>query len=126
MLPVSWHDELHSKESGIDEKLKAITLDSIPKLRLFANDTVLDVLFYTSPTFCQSIISTVANCINRVYIKYCERKDNFSGQVSLAGHSLGSLILFDLLCHQKPVEDSDMQNSVSKFQELLCSVKKAK
>lgn len=53
ILPVSWHAELHSEESGIDEKLKAITLDSIPKLRTFTNETLLDILFYSSPVFCQ-------------------------------------------------------------------------
>ncbi|XP_055371459.1 uncharacterized protein LOC129605616 [Condylostylus longicornis] len=107
VLPVSWHHELHSAESGIDEQLKAITLESIPKLRNFNNDTVVDALFYTSPIFCQYIINTVANCMNRVYLKFCQRNTNFSGQVSLAGHSLGSLILFDILCNQKPVEDNE-------------------
>lgn len=53
VLPISWHSDLHSEESGIDEKLKSITLESIPKLRHFTNDTLLDVLFYTSPVFCQ-------------------------------------------------------------------------
>jgi DDHD domain len=33
---------------------------------------------------------------------FLKRNRNFKGKVSLAGHSLGSLILFDLLCHQKP------------------------
>lgn len=51
VLPISWHFALHSKD--IDCKLKSITLPSIPRLRNFSNDTILDVLFYTSPTFCQ-------------------------------------------------------------------------
>lgn len=33
---------------------------------------------------------------------FLKRNRNFKGKVSLAGHSLGSLILFDLLCNQKP------------------------
>lgn len=53
VLPVSWWNALHSTESGIDEKLKSITLESIPKLRSFTNETLLDVLFYTSPVFSQ-------------------------------------------------------------------------
>lgn len=59
MLPISWHSELHSEESGIDEKLRSITLESIPKLRNFTNDTLLDILFYTSPVFCQVNNSSV-------------------------------------------------------------------
>lgn len=53
VLPVSWWSALHSEESGIDQKLKSITLESIPKLRSFTNETLLDVLFYTSPVFSQ-------------------------------------------------------------------------
>lgn len=102
ILPIAWHSQLHSEESGIDEKLKAITLESIPKLRAFTNDTLLDILFYTSPRFCQQIMDTVAGSINSLYQKFCQRNPSFKGQVSLAGHSLGSLILFDLLQNQKP------------------------
>uniref|UniRef100_A0A182PA49 DDHD domain-containing protein n=1 Tax=Anopheles epiroticus TaxID=199890 RepID=A0A182PA49_9DIPT len=104
ILPISWHDDLHSEESGVDEKLKSITLPSIPKLRHFTNDTLLDVLFYTSPMFCQSIIDAVGKSLNRLYALFCQRNPAFNGRVSLAGHSLGSLILFDLLCHQKQTE----------------------
>ena len=37
----------------IFSRLKAITLPSTGKLRHFVNDTLLDILFYTSPTYCQ-------------------------------------------------------------------------
>ncbi|KAJ6638114.1 Phospholipase DDHD2 [Pseudolycoriella hygida] len=112
ILPVSWHAELHSEESGIDEKLKAITLDSIPKLRTFTNETLLDILFYSSPVYCQKIIDTVAGAINKTYTKFCERNPDFNGHVSLAGHSLGSLILFDLLQHQRRPESLDDEMDV--------------
>lgn len=105
VLPISWYSELHSEEMGIDEKLKAITLESIPKLRSFTNDTLLDILFYTSPVYCQKIMNTVSLSINNAYKAYSARNPQFHGGVSLAGHSLGSLILFDLLCHQKPTEE---------------------
>nr|XP_036669360.1 uncharacterized protein LOC108014560 isoform X3 [Drosophila suzukii] len=110
VLPISWHGHLHSEEMGIDEKLKSITLESIPRLRNFTNDTLLDVLFYTSPKYCQKIMNTVADELNDVYIKYRMRHPEFNGGVSLAGHSLGSLILFDLLCHQEPLKESEEEN----------------
>ncbi|KAI5741697.1 hypothetical protein M8J76_016207 [Diaphorina citri] len=103
MLPISWHEALHSEESGIDKKLKAITLPSIPKLRYFTNDTLLDVLFYTSPVYCERIITAVAKEMNRLYAIFLARNPTYEGGVSVGGHSLGSLILFDLLSHQKPV-----------------------
>lgn len=46
-------------------------------------------------------MDTVAGTINKTYAKYCERNPDFKGNVSLAGHSLGSLILFDLLQNQR-------------------------
>ncbi|XP_055842235.1 nascent polypeptide-associated complex subunit alpha, muscle-specific form isoform X2 [Episyrphus balteatus] len=110
VLPVSWHSELHSDELGIDEKLKSITLESIPKLRNFTNDTLLDILFYTSPMFCQRIINTVTASMNSIFVKYKQRNPEFHGGVSLAGHSLGSLIMFDLLCHQRPQKESEEKN----------------
>lgn len=106
VLPVSWHGKLHSEETGVDDKLKKITLESIPRLRAFTNDTILDVLFYTSPHFCQKIISTVGDELNRLYSLFKQRNPTFSGAVSLSGHSLGSLILFDLLSHQHPQEQT--------------------
>ncbi|GLV42976.1 Phosphatidic Acid Phospholipase A1 [Carabus blaptoides fortunei] len=113
VLPVSWHNQLHSEETGIDKKLKSITLESIPRLRDFTNDTLLDILFYTSPIYSQTIISTVGNELNRIYELFKERNPGFNGSVSLGGHSLGSLILFDILCHQKPIEKGENGNEDS-------------
>ncbi|XP_063704693.1 SEC23-interacting protein isoform X2 [Culicoides brevitarsis] len=119
VLPVSWHVELHSEEFGIDEKLKLITLQSIPKLRGFANETLLDILFYSSPKFCQTIISIVGNQLNNLIHVFKERNPNFKGGISLGGHSLGSLILFDLLSHQTDdcngtePQSLEQQNSVN-------------
>ena len=46
-LPVNWHKPLHGEDTGTDERLRPLTLKSIPKLRNFVNDTLLDILFYT-------------------------------------------------------------------------------
>lgn len=101
VLPISWHDQLHSGEDGIDKKLRTITLESIPRIRDFTNDTLLDILFYSSPVYCQTIVSAVASELNRIFELFKERNPDFNGGVSLGGHSLGSLILFDLLCFQR-------------------------
>ncbi|XP_073832752.1 phosphatidic Acid Phospholipase A1 isoform X2 [Musca autumnalis] len=119
VLPISWHSQLHSIELGIDEKLRSITLESIPKLRNFTNDTLLDILFYTSPTFCQRIMNSIVMSLNDMYMKYRQRHPDFNGGVSLAGHSLGSLILFDLLCHQNPIKESEEKNLENPDQQFL-------
>ena len=38
--------------------------------------------------------------MNRIYNLFCERNPTFNGRVSLIGHSLGSVICFDILCRQ--------------------------
>lgn len=40
--------------------------------------------------------------MNDMYSQYILRNPTFDGRVSIGGHSLGSLISFDLLCNQKP------------------------
>ncbi|XP_072491277.1 triacylglycerol hydrolase DDHD2 isoform X1 [Notamacropus eugenii] len=112
-LPVNWHSPLHS--TGVDVDLRRITLPSINRLRHFTNDTILDVFFYNSPTYCQTIVDTVASEMNRIYKLFLQRNPNFKGGVSIAGHSLGSLILFDLLTNQKdPLEDDDSEKVASR------------
>nr|BAE87731.1 unnamed protein product [Macaca fascicularis] len=39
--------------------------------------------------------------MNRIYTLFLQRNPDFKGGVSIAGHSLGSLILFDILTNQK-------------------------
>ncbi|XP_064896920.1 phospholipase DDHD2 isoform X1 [Columba livia] len=104
-LPVNWHSSLHS--TGVDVDLERITLPSINRLRHFINDTILDVFFYNSSTYCQTIVDTVASEMNRLYQLFLQRNPLFTGGVSIAGHSLGSLILFDLLTNQKAGPEED-------------------
>lgn len=87
-LPVNWHSPLHS--TGVDIDLQRITLPSINRLRHFTNDTILDVFFYNSPTYCQTIVDTVASEMNRIYTLFLQRNPDFKGGVSIAGHSLGN------------------------------------
>ncbi|XP_056252166.1 SEC23-interacting protein isoform X2 [Seriola aureovittata] len=100
-LPVQWHTALHGDATGVDRRIKKITLPSTGRLRHFTNETLLDVLFYNSPTYCQTIMDTVALEINRLYALFMKRNPDYRGGMSVAGHSLGSLILFDLLSNQK-------------------------
>ncbi|NWS74860.1 DDHD2 Phospholipase, partial [Crotophaga sulcirostris] len=87
--------------------LERITLPSINRLRHFINDTILDVFFYNSLTYCQTIVDTVASEMNRLHRLFLQRNPQFRGGVSIAGHSLGSLILFDLLTNQKADPEED-------------------
>uniref|UniRef100_A0A673YU36 SEC23 interacting protein n=1 Tax=Salmo trutta TaxID=8032 RepID=A0A673YU36_SALTR len=95
-LPVQWHTALHGDATGVDRRIKKITLPSTGRLRHFTNETLLDVLFYNSPTYCQTIMDTVALEINRIYALFMQRNPDFTGGVSVSGHSLGGPFLFSL------------------------------
>lgn len=61
----------------------------------------LTILFLITFYFLlQKIAETVGFEIDRLYKLFLTRNPAFKGAVSVAGHSLGSLILFDLLSHQ--------------------------
>ncbi|CAG5121164.1 unnamed protein product, partial [Candidula unifasciata] len=100
-LPVVWTQALQDGTVGLKEQIGLVTLPSTSKLRHFINNTLIDTLFYTSPLFCQKICDTVGNEMNRMFHIFLERNGSFSGDVSVIGHSLGSLILFDILLNQR-------------------------
>jgi hypothetical protein len=63
------------------------------------------------------IISKVGNEMNRLVRKFKERNPKFNGKISLIGHSLGSVICFDLLSHQVECEkelDENLNPDVKK------------
>ncbi|KAK7934068.1 hypothetical protein WMY93_004964 [Mugilogobius chulae] len=110
-LPVNWHSALHGDATGVDEDIQRITLPSISRLRHFTNDTLLDLFFYNSPTYCQTIVDTVASEINRLHALFKQRHPEFKGAVSIVGHSLGSLILFDMLTNQTPESEANTEKT---------------
>lgn len=113
-LPVNWHSTLHADATGVDNDIQRITLPSICRLRQFTNETLLDLFFYNSPTYCQTIVNTVCGEMNRIYRLFLERNPTFKGRISVTGHSLGSLILFDLLTNQvDPTGNTPLKSKTS-------------
>jgi len=92
-----------TEADGEDEaypSLDHITLESAPIIRQGITDLALDILLYQS-AYREHIASIVVQECNRVYELFIQRNPSFAGKVSLVGHSLGSAILFDILCQQK-------------------------
>uniref|UniRef100_A0A8C4QXV0 DDHD domain-containing protein n=1 Tax=Eptatretus burgeri TaxID=7764 RepID=A0A8C4QXV0_EPTBU len=111
VLPITWRWALRGRDcvdgpesqaetSGLDDRLRRLSLPSVPRLRSFANDTLLDVLLYGSLPSRHAIQAAVAQELCALRKRFLKRNPGFTGGVSVAGHSLGSLILFDLLAGQ--------------------------
>jgi DDHD domain len=98
---------------AIDEddypSLSDITVDGVPSVRNLITDLAMDVLLYQS-AYREHIAGIVQRECNRVYALFKERNPDFSGRVSLCGHSLGSAILFDILCRQRDAGRARPQN----------------
>jgi hypothetical protein len=135
-LPVEWHEafalqsqrgaSLEAAQSLPPGRLRSpnatmndVSLRTIPQMRAFANDTLMDVLYFMSPAHHDIIIDIVTHemndIVNRVY-----DLTNFSGKVSVMGHSLGSVIAWDILANQLPsITKRDNDDLVSMCPEIL-------
>ncbi|KAL4916881.1 DDHD domain-containing protein [Aspergillus aurantiobrunneus] len=87
-------------EDDVYPTLSDITLGSVPAVRNLISDLAIDVLLYQSK-HCEQISSIVKQECNRIVELYSKRNPSFNGTVSLCGHSLGSAILFDILCSRE-------------------------
>ncbi|KAK8236595.1 DDHD domain-containing protein [Phyllosticta capitalensis] len=93
--------DVNSAEDDEYPTLENITVEGVPAVRNLISDLALDILLYQSPAYKGHISRIVVQECNRTYKLFKERNPNFKGRVSLVGHSLGSAIMFDILCRQK-------------------------
>ena len=122
VLPVCWRhlldfprqslkfnrEEYDLGEANADEdeypKLHDITVQGVPAMRNLITDLALDILLYQSVAYRGHIASIVTDECNRIYELFRSRNPDFKGKVSIVGHSLGSAIVFDILCNQNGKE----------------------
>ncbi|KAJ4267426.1 hypothetical protein NW762_003533 [Fusarium torreyae] len=89
--------------------LDDITIEGVAFARSLISDLALDVLLYQS-SYRAQISKIVLNECNRICNLFKERNPEFKGKVHLMGHSLGSAILFDLLCQQKQDQHAESKS----------------
>lgn len=102
---------MRSPSHSLVTSLTAVTLGSIPALRSIANDVIFDVLMYLTPEFCEAILQCVTTQIIELYSTFQRINPSFiarGGKFSLAGHSLGSVIAWDILSILKDNMEKDI------------------
>ncbi|OKL60751.1 hypothetical protein UA08_04384 [Talaromyces atroroseus] len=92
-------DSLSSEDEQYPS-LADITLEGVPAVRNLISDLAMDVLLYQS-AYREHIMRIVQQECNRIFQLFKKRNPSFNGSVSMCGHSLGSAIMFDILCRQK-------------------------
>ncbi|KAL3230027.1 hypothetical protein RNJ44_01390 [Nakaseomyces bracarensis] len=108
VLPITWRHSINFKtESDPNNEedpelptLDEVTIDGIVPFRKLLADGIFDILLYGEPYYKKMIMEEVTKQLNDVYERFKTFNPNFNGEVHLVGHSLGSMILFDILSKQ--------------------------
>ncbi|KAL3087315.1 hypothetical protein niasHS_008634 [Heterodera schachtii] len=98
VLPVEWRSALTLDEGVTD----VATLPKMEFARSTLNSTLMDLMYYQSPLYRTEIVNGVIRCLNSIYTTFKANNPNFDGPVSIVGHSLGSVIAYDIITRWSP------------------------
>nr|XP_006811963.1 PREDICTED: phospholipase DDHD1-like [Saccoglossus kowalevskii] len=101
-LPVEWRSVLKLDGDMVD----CVTPHRLRGLRSVLNSSAMDIMYYTSPLFRSEIVRGLQRELNRLYKMFCERNEGFEandGRVSVISHSLGAVIVYDILTGWNPI-----------------------
>ncbi|KAI9252925.1 DDHD domain-containing protein [Phascolomyces articulosus] len=112
MIPIEWHRHIHSET---DEWVHRVMPKNIPTVRLIESDYLSDVMYYFTKERGQSIINHVTKSFNQSYHDFMEQQPNFNGKISILGYSLGGLITWDILSHQRQDLTTQEMEQLTKF-----------
>jgi hypothetical protein len=97
IIPIEWHSSFHRQYGP---RMRQITLQNVPAIRLIFNDYLSDVPYYFEPSSHVGMAQIICERLNEEYEKFTTRWPDFKGTIHVMGHSLGGCLCFDLLCHQ--------------------------
>jgi hypothetical protein len=97
VLPIQWRRSLALEAEGVARGLQP---PGIPALRGVLHSTAVEVLLYTAEPHRARMLAELAAALNAAYAKFRLRNPGFAGAVSLAAHSLGGVLAWDVLTNQ--------------------------
>ncbi|SCU88571.1 LAFA_0E13454g1_1 [Lachancea sp. 'fantastica'] len=108
VIPITWRHKIGFNTDDVQVNsedpdlptLSDITADGVKPLRKILGDVVLDLLLYGESHYKHRIMQEVAQQLNDLYNFYRARNPNFEGKVHILGHSLGGLLIFDILANK--------------------------
>ncbi|CAI4051263.1 hypothetical protein SKDZ_15G1750 [Saccharomyces kudriavzevii ZP591] len=109
VLPITWRHSISfqtdAKEENVENPelptLSQVTVNGVLPLRKLLADGLLDILLYVEPHYQNMILQQVTSQLNKTFRIFKKYNPEFEGKVHLVGHSLGSMILFDILSKQE-------------------------
>lgn len=98
-FPVEWRKNLVLDGGMVD----AITPPHVKMLRQVLNTSAMDIMYYTSPIYCGEIQAGLVTEMNRLYSMFCQRNPSIKPKVSVIAHSLGAVIVYDIITGWLPM-----------------------
>ncbi|XP_058790056.1 phospholipase DDHD1-like isoform X2 [Phymastichus coffea] len=92
-FPVEWRSSLKLDGDIVD----AITPYSVLSIRHLLNTSAMDILYYTSPLYGGEVRAGLQKELNRLYFMFISRHPGWQGKVSVLAHSLGCVIVYDIV-----------------------------
>ncbi|XBW35609.1 hypothetical protein QEN19_001183 [Hanseniaspora menglaensis] len=112
VLPITWRNKLDFNHPSKDQNLPSfaeICPSGAITIRSLIGDIGLDILLYENQYYREKIIEAVVSELNWKFSKFKKLHPESEITVSLIGHSLGSLILFDILNEHKYSQKLDFE-----------------
>lgn len=66
-------------------------------IRHLLNTSAMDIMYYTSPLYGGEVRLGLQKELNRLHHQFCRRHPDWSGKVSILAHSLGCVIVYDIV-----------------------------
>uniref|UniRef100_A0A1B6LDX7 DDHD domain-containing protein n=1 Tax=Graphocephala atropunctata TaxID=36148 RepID=A0A1B6LDX7_9HEMI len=107
-FPVEWRTNL-TLDGGLVE---AITPLHLTQLRNILNTSAMDIMYYTSPIYCAEIQRGLITELNRLYAMFLERNPSRDVKVSIVAHSLGCVIVYDIITGWLPMGPTNLYDQV--------------
>lgn len=114
-IPIEWRSRLQLNE----DILSSITPHKSIMVRQILHNTVLDIMYYCS-SYRHQVVSGLKRELNRVYRMFIDRNPDFNGKVNVFAHSLGNVILHDILTNWHP--DTTFNSSTADMMPMQLSL----
>lgn len=106
VLPIQWRKKLNLRT---DHGIETITQPSMPGVFKNITNLTVDLLWYFTPEFRQAIVDVLTDELNKTVNKIRQFFPKFDGKISIVGHSLGSILMWDILAHQTRGKVTELQ-----------------
>jgi hypothetical protein len=107
VLPVEWSECIHN--NTLDRRMESVTIPNLVGVRDFANLALSDVFLYTQQEIKERISKFIKIRIKTILKKFSARNPDLNPIISFFGHSLGSVVLYDLF-NNKPSVENDSES----------------